>query len=254
MTTSPEYKANSLKTAQAAIKSFESATGKKVYHATSQDLEAWMHLLRANGVATNTCRTYLSLVKQLVAAEAEAPKREPTVKRILTVEEIKFLLHVATAKDYTWLAVCLIAGPEALDWKWDTLYNANFIIPLEAYLLIVDEAKARGYKTFDFPFRGVENAHWVEGYERNARIWEMTQHETNRRLKALARRAGIGAANMNITTLRYTQRQLAETYPTPEKTLKALGVEPGKPEPKPKRKEPRLYGIGRRSPAFIERA
>lgn len=241
------------KLSESAIKSFESASGKKVYNATSQDLELWLKHLRHEGIAVNICRTYLSLVRGLV--QADAPKREQTVKRILSVEEIKFLLGTASAKDYTWLAVSLIAGIEALGWTWGTIYDGNFIIPMEAYLLLVAEAKAHGRGTFPLPYRGEENSEWVEGYERNARIWDMAQHEINRRLKALAKRAGIGTANMNITTLRYTHRQLAETYPTPEKTVKALGIRLTAPAPKPaQRKEPRLYGIGRRSPAFIERA
>jgi hypothetical protein len=252
-----QYKSSTLKSVTLARKSFERATGKTICDATTQDVEAWMHKLRKDGLSTNTCRTYLSLVKQMISVEAQSPKRMPTAKRILTEDEIKHLLGIAPEKDYAWLAVALLSGPEAIEsWTWGRLYDPQSIVAIESYLVIVEEAKRRGYRTYPLPYRGQLNAHWIGDYQCDGLIWDMSQHEINRRLKGIARKAGIGADNMNITTLRYTYQQLATRYFDTKQTAKALGIRFGT-EPiesqKPKR-DSRLYSIGRRSPAFINRA
>ena len=250
-----QYKSSTLKAISLARKSFERATGKTICDATTQDLEAWMHKMRKDGLSINTCRTYLSLVKQMISVEAQSPKRMPTAKRILTEDEIKLLLGIAPAKDYAWLAVALLSGPEAIEsWTWGRLYDPQSIIAIESYLVCVEEGRRRGYKTAPIPYRGLMNAHWVVDYN-DCLIWTMSQHEINRRLKGIARKAGIGADNMNITTLRYTYQQLATRYFDTKQTAKALGIRLGAEttEQKPKR-DARLYSIGRRSPAFIERA
>lgn len=189
MRTVTEYKPNTLKLQKNAVLSFERATGKKIADATSQDMEAWMHKLRADGMAINSCRAYLSVIKNMAAelAAAELPRRAQTAKRTLSAEEARHLLAVATEKDYAWLAVCLLAGVEALNWTWGNLYDPTRIIPMEAYLVVVDEARRRGYQTFPFAYHNNPNAHWVAHYERDELVCGLTQHEINRRLKSLAR-------------------------------------------------------------------
>jgi hypothetical protein len=250
-----QYKSSTLKLIELARKSFERATGKTIDSATAQDVEAWMHKMRHDGLSTNTCRTYLSLVKQLIAVEAQSPKRAPTVKRILNDDEIKHLLGIAPEKDYAWLAVALLSGPEAVGWTWGRLYCPESIVPMETYLVIVEEARRRGYPTWPSPYRGRNDVHWIGNYQPEGNIWSMSQHEINRRLKSIARKAGIGSENMNITTLRYTHEKLLARYFDTKKISKALEIRLGaeSTEQKPKR-DSRLYSIGRRSPAFIERA
>ena len=250
------YKSSTLKSIELARKSFERSTGKTICNATSQDIEAWMHKIRRDGLSINTCRTYLSLVKQMISVEAQSPKREPTAKRILSEDEIKYLLGIAPEKDYAWLAVALLSGPEAVEsWTWSKLYDPQSIVAIESYLVCVEEGKRRGYRTAPIPYRGLINAHWVIDYN-DCLIWTMSQHEINRRLKGMARKAGIGTENMNITTLRYTYQRLAARYFDTKQTAKALGIrlgaEPAESQ-KPKR-NPHLISIGRRSSAYIERA
>lgn len=253
MTTVKEYTAATLKAIKQARSNFERSTGKTIANATSQDIEAWMMRLRDMGMAVNTCRTYLSLVKKLVDIEAQAPKRAPTVKRVLSEEEALRLLSVSPEKDRSWLAVSLLVGPECMGWTWGRLYEAESIIALDAYFVIVEEAQRRGMATFENPYRGNLQAHWVGGYDRNELIWDVPQHEINRRLKGMARRAGIGAAHINSTALRYTHQALVRRYGNAAKISKALGVQVVPGIAKPVRKDSRLYGIGRRSPAFVER-
>jgi len=232
MSTEAERHAATLKTIQSAIRSFESATGKKPQNATAQDLNAWAAHLSHSGVPIATCRKYHTLILRLAAA-----KREPTAKRILSVDEIKFMKHVATQEDYAWLVVCLLAGTECLAWTWGTLYNPNVIIPMNAYLLIVDEAQRRGMGTFEYPYRGKEDALWLVDYNPNARIWDLPKHEITRRLKNIAKRAGIAAANMSLATLDDTHKYFAETNGSAEKTAKMIGVRNGSKSNKPVHRE-----------------
>lgn len=248
-----EYKSSTLKAIELACKSLERATGKTIQTATSKDVEAWMHKISADGLAINTRRTYLSLVKQMIDVAAKSPKREPTVQRILSEADIKQLLGRAPEKDYAWLAVALLSGPEAISWTWGRLYDPQSIVSIESYLVIMDEARRRGYRLVPLPYRG-HDAHWVSDYRPDSVIWDMSQHEINRRLKVLARKAGIGTVAMNVTTLRYTYQQLASKYFDTKQIVKALGIRLGESaEQKPKR-DPHLYSIGRRSTSYIERA
>jgi len=249
MTTEAELAAAKLKQSRDAISSFESATGMKARNATEQDLAAWGKHMRHHGISIPACRRY----EELVRAAAD-PKRAPA-KRTLSVDEIKFMLHVAAKEDHTWLAVSLLAGTECLAWTWSTLYNPNLIVPMEAYLLIVEEAIRRGYKTFDHPYRGKENAKWVDVHERDARIWQMPQAEINRRLKDLAKRAGIGMKNMDIATLHCTRQQLANKHGSAEKTAKVLGIRIHlDPSPPKSKVPPHKFLFNQPSQTYIESA
>jgi len=233
-------------------KSFQSVIGKQPENATMQDIDLWQRSLLTSGLKLNTCRTYLYTIKKLaepVLNGTQLPKCDVVSKRILSEEEIKHMLSVVTVKDYSWLASMLLTGPEIITWKWGWLYDAKHILPIEVYSIIVAEATRRGYSTFPFQYWAFE-AHWVTNYNPADLIWDISQHEINRRLKGVAVKAGIGSLNMNVTTIKYAHQQLISRYANADKVSKALGIGPAKPEYKPAiaRLDTRLHGIGRRSP------
>ena len=231
-----------------ARKSFEDAMHKKVEKATQQDIESWLHILRMRGCAGNTCRAYLAIVLRISGLRYTLPPKEK-VTRHLSDDEIKKLL-AASKGNYSWLASLLIAGPEVLAWKWGWLYDAKHALPMSAYFVIVAEAQRRKMDTFPFNYYG-RPAHWVNPNAMNPAesIWNIAPHEINRRLKGIARTAGISDVNMNITTMRYAHESLLERHGHADKAAKALGIDPAKETQNPPapKADPRLHGIGRRS-------
>lgn len=231
-----------------ARSSFEKTIGKQVMHATEADLVLWLHSLRAEGYAINTCRTYLSLVRQMTHLKNEAPlpKREQTEKRTLSDDEIKNLLSAAGEKDYAWVAAMLLCGPDVLAWRFQDLYTYIRIVPMALYDLVVADAERRGFSLTPIPYRGRLDAHWINGWHEGELIWTLDFHKANRQLKRAAGKAGIGTRNMNVTTMRYTHERLMKRYHNADRAAKALGIEPT--QPKPARKaSPQLHGMGRRS-------
>lgn len=231
-----------------AINSFERTTGIKLKNATLRDIEEWNRALRENGMKDNTIASYRSMVSRLIIAQLQP--RKTGVPCPLSEKQIKSMLGVAPETDRAWLAVALLAGPAATRWTWGNLYEGERAVPLSAYRILIDEALRRKMKTFPCPYRGDDDARWVNS--RREPIWNLTQQQITSRLKNIARKAGIGIS-MNLATLGNIHQQLMERHETADKIAKALGIDPAKVAPKPKPKHSiGLIGSGR-SPAFIER-
>ncbi len=238
---------------QNAKESFEAIMEMKLQDAQPRHIESWMSALRERGLAIATCRTYLSHIRQELrerAAKVKAPAREIKSRREITLTEIKTMLSVVKPVNREWFACLLLAGPEVLDYEWGWLYDAKHVVPFAAYKLIVEVAKRRGYNTFQMNYYGHEDAHWVGGFNPRENIFQMDSHEVNRRLKSIARSAGMGTSDINVTTLKHAHIRLIEKYQDADKAAKALGIDTEKkPAEKPERKNWQLHGIGRRSSA-----
>jgi len=240
------------KSDRSAVNSFERVTGKQIQRATLRDLEPWMHTLRENGLSATTCQSYLSAVRRLIAIRDQpTPRKRPTVT-FLSEKQIKSILNAAPVADFSWLAVALLAGPEATRWTFCNLYEGERDVPFAAYRVIVAEAERRGMSTFPCPYRGHENAMWIICL-RDEPIWNLSQQQIISRLKNMARKAGIGIP-MNIAALKTLHGQLLARYETAEKLAGALGLEPRKEQERAARPANRTYIINKLSPTYIERA
>ena len=238
-----------------ARKSFEDVLHKKVEKATQHDVETWLHALRMRGCKGNTCRAYLAIIRNITGLAQTLPPKEQ-VKRNLSDADIKQMLAVAR-KNYSWLASMLIAGPDVFNWQWSWLYDAKHYTPISMYTVVVAEAQRRGYETFPFQYYG-HLVHWIvpNGFNPLDRIWNLEPHEINRRLKGIAKAAGLSEENMNMTTIRYAHERLLARYGHADKAAKAIGIEPTK-EPQTQltpKVDPRLHGVGRRSNLSIQTA
>jgi len=234
-----------------ARRSFESITGKKVKGATVADIEQWLHSLRSMGRAVSTCRTYLSFVNGLAGLKVGLPQRtQPQQSRILSDVEIKSMLSIVKPDFYALLASLLLNSPSVLDWKWGMLADLTLDTSIAARILLINEASRRGY---------VANAllsiwttvHWINGVELDEAIFPQSPHDINRRLKSLARKAGIGEKNINLTAFKNTHKRLLAEYKDAERIAKVLGIVVTAHQNAvlpAKRSDYRLNGIGRRTP------
>lgn len=246
-----ENRLSTRKNMENARKSFESITGKKVKGATLADIEQWLNSLREMGRATSTCRTYLSFVNQLAGMKAEMPKRTKTQNRTLRDAEIKSMLAVVVGPDFhALLASLMLCGTDVQYWTWGMIADLTLDTPIAARILLMNEAQRRGYVANAF-LAVWTKAHWINGVNLNETIFPQTSHDINRRLKSIARKAGIGEKNVHLTTLKNTHKRLLIEYKDAERIAKALGivVKASIPVSLPaKRTETRLNGIGRRTP------
>lgn len=233
---------------QNARKSFETITGKSVTNATVKDIEQWLNTLRNMGRSVNTCRTYLSFVKQLSDKEADMPARENTQRRELSDAEIKTLYALSPSYNRSLAIALILCGSEVLTWTWRMLTDLDLEISIPAKLFLVAEAGRRGKETNSL-LSITQAAHWVNGNDPDEFIFPHDNHEVNRRLKSTARKAGIQDEGMNITAIKYTRRRLFSQYRNMEAAANSLGIEPGLHAVRRhvKKADPRLHGIGRRS-------
>jgi len=257
--------AGTRKVIENARKSFESVTGKKVKNATVADIEQWMNSLRSMGRATSTCVTYLTYVKQLAKLkEIEMPgmKRTVTQTRILSDAEIKQMLGVITGQTHALLASLLLNGTSVLGWQWGDLTDPTLDISIAAKMILVNEAGRRGKDITPLLSFG-RKAHWANDAERvidfDEIIFPQSTHYINRRLKAIAKRSGIGEQNVNITVIKNACRRLWAEYKTAERITQVLEIKtmalpsivlPAKriaPVSVQSKRDTRLHGIGRRS-------
>lgn len=236
-------KLSTRKTIETARKSFEGIIGKKVKSATVTDVEQWMNTLREMGRSISTCRTYLSLVKQLAGLQVEMPKRGKVESRTFTKDEAEKLLSASKPNNYALVAGLLLCGPDVLTFTWFDAADLLSSITLDAKMVLINEAKRRGHDTRALlPSGGL--FHFVNGPDMEEIIFPQSAHEINRRLKSIARKAGIGDVNVNITAMKNTWKSgvKIESLSTVVSTEVVI-----------KRKDTRLHGIGRRS-AFMPSA
>lgn len=240
------------KSDQAAVNSFERTTGKPLKAATLRDLEPWMNTLRENGLSAHTCQSYLWAAKKLITVRDQAtPRKRPTVT-FLSEKQIESILTAAPVADYAWLAVALLAGPEATRWTFGNLYEGERDVPFAAYRVIVAEAERRGMSTFPCPYRSHEDALWIVSI-RDQPIWNLSQQQITSRLKNIARKAGIGIP-MNRAALETLHGQLMARYETADEIARALGLDTRKEQERAARPASRTYIIKKLSHAYIERA
>lgn len=232
-----ENKSNTRKTIDVARKSFEGITGRKVRSATIADIEMWMNSLREMGRSASTCRTYLSLVKQLAGLQVAMPKRGKVESRTFTKDEAEKMLSAAKPNNYALVAGLFLCGPDVLTFTWFDVADLLSSLTLEAKMVLINEAKRRGHDTRALlPSGGL--FHFVNGPDMGEIIFPQSAHEINRRLKSIARKAGIGDVNVNITAMKNTWKSGGKIA-----SLSAVASK----EVVSKRKDTRLHGIGRRS-------
>ena len=244
-----EHTPSTRKNIRSARLSFERTIGKKAEDATKADIEKWMHALRSLGRATGTCRTYLSFVKQIAGLGVTLPKREPTQSRSLSDAELKSMLGIVKPDFYALLASLLICSTSVLDWTWGDLTDLVLDIPVAAKMILINEASRRGKDTLPLLSYG-RPAHWVNESQRDEIIFPISVHRINRHLKSIAKKAGIGEKNMNLTAIKSACRRLWFEYRTADRIAQMLtlrvSASPLMAFPA-KRSDPRLHGIGRRS-------
>lgn len=206
-----------------ACNSFESVTGKKAKNATVADIEQWLGILRGLGRSAGTCRTYLWFVKQKAGLEMDLPKRGQVESRTLSNDEVKAMLSVANPNQYALLAALALCGADALSLTWKDAADLTAEISTDAKLLLIGEAGRRGLDTRALlPSGGL--FHFVNGPDLDELIFPHSQHEVNRRLKSVARKAGIGEKNVNITAMKNTYRRLLAEVRDVERFAAVLGV------------------------------
>lgn len=206
-----------------ACNSFESVTGKKAKNATVADIEQWLGVLRGKGRSAGTCRTYLWFVKQKAGLDMDMPKRGQVESRTLSNEEVKAMLSAAAPNQYALLAALVLCGADALSLTWADAADLMAEISTDAKLLLINEAGRRGYDTRSL-LPSSWRFHFVSSPNMGELIFPHSQHEVNRRLKSVARKAGIGEKNVNITAMKNTYRRLLFEVRDVEKFAAVLGV------------------------------
>lgn len=218
-----ENKINTRKLIVTACNSFESVTGKKAKNATVADIEQWLGVLRGKGRSAGTCRTYLWFVKQKAGLDVDMPKRGQVESRTLSNDEVKAMLSAAAPNQYALLAALVLCGSDALSLTWMDAADLTAEISTDAKLLLINEAGRLGLDVRALlPSGGL--FHFVNGPVLGELIFPQTQHEINRRLKSIARKAGIGEKNVNITAMKNTYRRLLSEVRDVEKFAAVLGV------------------------------
>lgn len=256
-----QAKTHTNKVIENARKSFESVTGKKAKNATTADIEIWLNSLRSMGRKATTCMTYLTYVKRIANithVDAQGIARVESPKRVLSDAEIKQMLGVVSGFPYALLASMLLHGTSVLSLRWRDLTDPTLDISVAAKMILINEASRRGKDIT--PLLSFGRAyHWVNEIDREEIIFPVSTHRINRKLKAVAKRAGINWQRVNISAIKNTSRRLVAEYKTADRITQALGIKiaalpnvvlPGKhnaPRTVSQKSDPRLHGIGRRS-------
>jgi hypothetical protein len=226
------------------------------------DVEIWLNDLRTIGRSENTCRTYMSVIKQDAGIEIELPKRTKHEKRELTNADLKAMLTVTPESQYALVASLILCGPAVLDWTWRMVAELDPDLPYEARLVLISEASRRGNDVAAL-ISGHTQAHFVNGVDLDAIIFPLDQHGINRRLKAIASIAGIGDNDINVTTIRGAHARLEREYKDIDRAAVALEIDfrtnlfpygrTTRRLIKPSQKaEPRLHGMGRRGSSVMK--
>lgn len=263
-----QYKPSTLKVYEEARRSFENLMLKKAEQATIQDVETWLHNLRAIGHPTSTCRTYLSAINHLAGLKVRPRgfSRESVEQVVLSHEQIKKMLFAMNTQDRLLFLCVLVYGPEARIWTWQIVMEYGLDLPPVMWNAIDEYLKERGLGALPRTLPS-KPLHWIGGPALNeavfriSRYWcPITTQEVNRRLKKYARWVGIGPAKISLGIWARSGKELlsGRQYEVGE----ALGLPLPRPLPKSKndlergvtaKRDPRLHGIGRRTSSSMIR-
>ncbi len=234
-------------TLKAARKSFESTIGKPAHRAQLEDVEKWLGILRSLGRATATCRTYMLLVSKTAGLKVTLPRRDRTSKRALSNEDLRLMLKTSSVQQYALIAGLILAGEDSLGWTWGDVMSMTSGVPIPARIALINEAKRRGFSIAPF-MSASGKAHILGGPNRNEIAMPLARHEVNRKLKSIAKKAGIDTQGVNVSALKRAHARLALEHGDVQQIARALGITrymtdaASKPE-----RDTRLHGIGRRS-------
>jgi integrase len=236
--------------------------------AGTADLSAWVSDMHARGLAANTIRQRIYLLRAWLGADPSVPipaRRAIHERKWLDVEQVRALLsviprHETGRRDFALLAALLVSGQrvgQVRMWRWRDIQQKT--VPQ----VICDAAQAIPARAADShpatmpPSLG--NAHVFSTPKRSLGLTPnreivpvesiqppVSPQEINRRIRRYARLAGLESEGISAESLRFTHRQLGEYTVT---MLVQEALEARVPRPirwKKLEHDTRLHGIGRR--------
>jgi hypothetical protein len=192
------------------------------------------------------------------------------MKKSLSVEQCKTLLAIVNAngpyKDRALVTSLLLSGSGARTWTWGDAIQDLFMAHA-VFQAIREFARDLNKSLYPIHQRN-PSFHLINGVNKESAIFTavdrttpLTTQDVTRRLKRYAKLAGIKPELMSLRTIVNTHHALISTYGNADAAAEALGIDRtgqrialAKQSVSGRRpangSDPRLHGIGRRSPVM----